>query len=69
MNEKRKSRVGWQTAHGKGISVDNHNLIIRGCGKRIKVDLERVGDIFGGLLMGVTILALSIIIPILLGGY
>jgi hypothetical protein len=69
MNEKRKSRVGWQTAHGKGISVDNHILIVKVCGKRIKVDLERVGDIFGGLLMGVLILVMSIIIPILLGGY
>lgn len=30
---------------------------------------ERLGAIFGGLLMGILVLVLSIIIPILLGGY
>lgn len=55
----------------KVISVNNHVLSIHGKRKIVNLDLERQGEIIGGvvggLALGAGIFLLSIILPILLG--
>lgn len=51
----------------KVISLNNHVLSIHGKRRIVNLDLERQGDILGGLALGVGIFLLSIIIPIMLG--
>ena len=60
------------TAH-QGNGVNNTVFSIRIGKHLVKVEKEiffdRLGDIFGGILLGMAVIAMSIIIPILFGGY
>lgn len=70
MNEKRKApQAGRPYGAVKAIVVHDHVLIINGKKRIVKIDGERWFYIFGGLMLGAGIAALSIMIPILLGGY
>ena len=65
MAQKKCIRTAMRTH--KVIEVNNHVLSLHGKRKIVNVDLDRQGTIWGGLLMGASILVMSIIIPILLG--
>ena len=70
MNEKRKApQVGRPYGAVKAIVIHDHVLIIKGRDRIVKCDLERWFYILGGLAFGAGIMAMSIMIPILLGGY
>ena len=70
MNTKKGAvKVGRPFTANKAIVVHDHVLIISGKKKIVKIDGERWFDILGGLMLGAGIAALSIMIPILLGGY
>ena len=70
MNGKRKApQVGRPYGAVNAIVVHDHVLIINGKKKIVKIDGERWFDILGGLMLGAGLAALSIMVPILLGGY
>lgn len=66
-DKKKDAPVG--SGANKTMMVVDHILIVRGKKAIVKCDLERWFDILGGLILGVGLAALSIMIPILLGGY
>ena len=62
-------RLGRTHSAIKTMVVHDHVLIIRGQKTVVKIDFERWFYIAGGVVFGLGIMALSIMIPILLGGY
>ena len=70
MKAKRKAPVvGSRSGAIKAIEINNLTLSIRGGRRIVNIDLEKQGNILGGILFGASMLAISIIIPVLLGGY
>ena len=63
---KRAVRVG-RLNTAKVISLNNHVLSIHGKRRIVNLDLERQGNILGGLALGVGIFLMCVFIPIMLG--